>query len=67
METHPDLDQEQHYLDHAYRCLEAMREHATRTLTAAERAAREEATPDADIGPLLFDLRQHRSALATLL
>jgi predicted regulator of Ras-like GTPase activity (Roadblock/LC7/MglB family) len=25
------------------------------------------ATPDADIGPLLFDLRQHRSALATLL
>lgn len=25
------------------------------------------ATSDADIGPLLFDLRQHRSALATLL
>ena len=25
------------------------------------------ATPDADIGPLLFDLRQHRSALAALL
>jgi predicted regulator of Ras-like GTPase activity (Roadblock/LC7/MglB family) len=25
------------------------------------------ATPAADIGPLLFDLRQHRSALATLL
>jgi predicted regulator of Ras-like GTPase activity (Roadblock/LC7/MglB family) len=23
--------------------------------------------PDADIGPLLYDLRQHRSALATLL
>ena len=25
------------------------------------------AAPDADIGPLLFDLRQHRSALAPLL
>ena len=25
------------------------------------------AAPDADIGPLLYDLRQHRSALATLL
>ena len=25
------------------------------------------ATSDADIGPLLFDLRQHRTALATLL
>jgi len=25
------------------------------------------ARPDADIGPLLYDLRQHRSALATLL
>lgn len=25
------------------------------------------AAPDADIGPLLFDLRQHRTALATLL
>ena len=25
------------------------------------------ATPDADIGPLLFDLRQHRAALAALL
>ena len=25
------------------------------------------ATPNADIGPLLFDLRQHRSALAALL
>ena len=25
------------------------------------------ATPDADIGPLLFDLRQHRAALAVLL
>jgi predicted regulator of Ras-like GTPase activity (Roadblock/LC7/MglB family) len=25
------------------------------------------AAPDADIGPLLFDLRQHRSALASLL
>ncbi|HUR93724.1 MAG TPA: roadblock/LC7 domain-containing protein [Gemmatimonadales bacterium] len=25
------------------------------------------ASPDADIGPLLFDLRQHRSALAALL
>jgi predicted regulator of Ras-like GTPase activity (Roadblock/LC7/MglB family) len=25
------------------------------------------ARADADIGPLLFDLRQHRSALATLL
>jgi hypothetical protein len=25
------------------------------------------ATSDADVGPLLFDLRQHRTALATLL
>jgi predicted regulator of Ras-like GTPase activity (Roadblock/LC7/MglB family) len=25
------------------------------------------AAPDADVGPLLFDLRQHRSALASLL
>src|SRR5439155_23098152 len=29
METHPELDSEQQYLDHAYRCLDEMRDHAT--------------------------------------
>ena len=53
---------EQRYLDHAYQCLEDMREHATRTLTAAERAAREEATPDADI--VLWHLERRLAALA---
>src|SRR5207244_2419808 len=62
METHPDLETEQRYLDHAYGCLEAMRDNATRTLVAAERAAREEATPDADI--VLWHLERRLAALA---
>src|SRR5438067_1592442 len=62
MDTHPELDSEQRYLDHAYRCLDEMRDHATRTLTAAERAAREEATPDADI--VLWHLERRLATLA---
>ena len=33
----------------------------------SETGSRSLAAPDADIGPLLYDLRQHRSALAALL
>ena len=47
MDAHPDLAAEQRHLDHAYACLAAMREHATRTLAVGEAAARAEQTPDA--------------------
>ena len=49
MDAHPDLAAEQRHLDHAYACLAAMREHATRTLEVGERAHRLEQTPDAAI------------------
>jgi DNA helicase IV len=49
VDAHPDLAAEQRHLDHAYACLAAMREHATRTLAVGEAAARAEKTPDAMI------------------
>ena len=61
-QRHPDLVDEQRYLDHAYRCLAAMRARTTTTTNAAERRAREEGTVDAGI--VLWHLEHRLAALA---
>ena len=55
---HPDLDDEQTYLDHAYRCLDGMRR---RTLRAAE--VTDTAAQEVDAAAVQWELRRRLSSL----
>jgi DNA helicase IV len=60
--TDPEVRAEQAYLDHAHRCLVAMRDRAARNVELAEIRAREE--PSVDTSLLLQELEHRHAALA---
>jgi DNA helicase IV len=60
---HPELEQEQAWLDGAHRHLEAMRERARRTRAVGDRAVRDETTVDAMVTQ--FHLKRREEALHT--
>jgi DNA helicase IV len=60
--TDAEVRAEQAYLDHAHRCLAAMRERAARNVELAEIQAREE--PSVDTSLLLLELERRHAALA---
>ena len=60
--TDPEVRAEQAYLDHAHRCLAAMRDRAARNVELAEIRAREE--PSVDTSLLLQELEHRHAALA---